>query len=286
MKKGVLPLKVIVMLAILMVFVVLFIIAFLTPKGLLNSAAENSDQLLNYLPTSNVDVPNQQIEKDPVFTAKYNSMLSILQNADGPCVVEFDWPKEFNKYTYEFSREGDKTLFTLRSNGAVISDTLVKVQMCVVAGEITNQEIKAGPVNIIGVPDASGKVKPSNVLLLRDIWSGHLQLDENTIDDAAHLFYLNWIEDPPKPGIDNARSSKQRYLTPDYTITNKLVIGKEGKMELNSKEVDRDDGNLLYVPGKEKVCFFRTFAGDPWVCNAAVSGLDNDCIEEIKLDSC
>lgn len=92
----------------------------------------------------------------------------------------------------------------------------------------------------------------------------------------AQNFYDNYLkEDAPR----------KRNNLPDFLEVPELFLTGDEKIVWGDKESDREDGGLLYVPEKGRICFFPTFGRDRvWGCNGIKEGLDNDCFDDKDND--
>jgi len=104
---------------------------------------------------------------------------------------------------------------------------------------------------------------------------------------AARNFYTNWIQDVPNnPDIyAYARREKRRIISPDYTMPNNVnILGDTMNVLYGVEwvEMDKEDGGLLYVPEKGKVCVFGTVnIKSKIVCSGGyLEGLDNACLDD------
>ena len=92
--------------------------------------------------------------------------------------------------------------------------------------------------------------------------------------EAAINFYNNYLKD---------KKCESNCLG-DYSQAN-IEFNSGDSIIVNGQKRGFNDQNLLYVTENGNVCFFPTYAGwfTSWGCEASNEGLDDDCIDQIKI---
>ena len=162
-------------------------------------------------------------------------------------------------------------------------------EVCVVAGKIQGDLLfqKQRVATIMpdgGIADLAG----NQFNILKEDFS----YSQQQLPLAAQHFYTNWIHEfSNQPAYANFRSSGIPLLTPDFTPVDAVVLPAADKIVYGTTAAGKEDGGLLYVPGKGKVCFFATKSGSAMGvlgndCDAGGGLLDNNCFigssDEIK----
>ena len=77
-------------------------------------------------------------------------------------------------------------------------------------------------------------------------------------------------------------TEKKRLVVPDYTDAPYVLILSNDKIDYGLGERDKEDGGLLYVAEKGKVCFIPTVETIMPGCNDGgyLAGIEQDCIDE------
>jgi hypothetical protein len=274
MKRGILPLTVVVTLLILAAFAIFVLFGVIKPFG---EQAQDFDFNEN-LPGRDESIPTVSIAFDPDVKKSYEMLLKILKDPpEGPCIADYGGFKDsdggLKGYSMEFSRhDGRGFVRVFNEKQQQVTFNTFDAELCVVAGKAK-------------VPRAASWLNPQQQgKLLR----GELGPKPSTI--VAENFYNNWI-DCGESGMPNLC---EQMRLPDFTDASSVQLywdlawGNENAIttkDLQGNDVvtgsDIEDGGLLYVPENGKVCFFPTFGGDPFGnCNADVNGLDGDCLVE------
>ena len=269
MKRGTMPL--VALITILLLVIGGIYIAYIMYNGLRDSTSTDVTQLVPGIPQ---DIPKGVAVVAPNDVHKaFDDFVGLLEaDKGGPCIQTFDWSK-LKDFQVEMQIDDAGTLFILRNkDGQFVTSTPAKGQMCVVAGKINT--------DIVTRYDSFGRARdPIKVN------------DDSELKLAAYNFYTNWIGKIEVP-IEQQLPIKQgvplavRAFTPDYSVPEKIVITSPTAMSIRFTDgtemsTGKEDGGLLYVPEKGKVCLFGTKSGDILtICDADENGLDNDCLLE------
>lgn len=213
---------VIVLVIILAVFILLVLI-FLTPKGLIQKAAEKSGVILTYLPGREEPTPAEEVtvpkEVEDTFD-QWVKMFKDYKDSPGECFIAYPKPSDFKDNQIQFSHLDDKLIIKLiASDGRTKKfEEIEGLKTCVVAGKSTG-----------GVPITYNFYKAylfGTVIL--GIFNPHFS-------DVTYL-YVTWgKEDSGELSIET-NLYPGKYFEYDY-----------GKMR----------EGYWFKPDKEHICFFQ-----------------------------
>ena len=292
MKKGVMPLAVILSAAIILIFAAFLVYIFLGPNGILRQAGDvDVTTTIGILPQ---DVPRgtQVIAPEKVTTA-FDNFVKLGDKKNAPCIEKFVWD-DLKDFQIEMQIDETGTLFLLRNKDQqlVKSERIEGKKMCVVGGVLKDGEVYAWEppkVDFDTSKDYYYKITTiKNGKATSDLgpYSGFYQekysLNKDNVNIAANLFYINWIQNP-NDDLNFARQNKKRRFTPDYSVPEKIMVINPTKMNVlwsnaqPSKSLDKEDANWVYIVDGN-VCLFGTKTGS----NVAYA---NDCDADESLDN-
>ena len=284
-----LPLAVVVILLILAVFAIFILFGVIKPFGERAQDFDFSDRL----PGRDGAIPALTVEFDPDVKQAYEKLLKILKNPpDGPCIADYGGFADLKGHRIVLSREDGKGFVRVINNKQQLAAlSPFDAELCVVGGTIRNDKLLFhGLYRVADLDDvgSAGNLDGNQFRILRDAFS----YTEQQLPLAAPHFYTNWIREfSNQPAYVNFRSSGIPLLTPDFTPVDAVVLPAADKIVYGTTAAGKEDGGLLYVPGKGKVCFFATKSGSAMGvlgndCDAGGGLLDNNCFigssDEIK----
>ncbi len=303
MKKGSMPLAVIVILIVLAVFFFIYASGILSEGGMLRRSASAVDEAIQKVPGVGDDEINQiQVPQPPKEVADaFASLITALNRntASAPCIAEYGAENDkgglpdMKGYTVEFlsrTEPGPKFITQLRGPDGRLADVqYVNNDLCVVGGEIYSSDIYLGGGTPVVSINEKGEVDITHKIFFDDLGRA-FDYDEENINWAAKNFYTNWIAETDwteHPAYRPIRNGKQRILTPDYTNPRHIIITDKASMSVDYgdglKAFGKEDGGLLYVAGEGRVCLMATTGDAGFLdCDAHPEGLEQDCLDTPK----
>ncbi|MBS3138830.1 hypothetical protein J4207_03940 [Candidatus Woesearchaeota archaeon] len=303
MKRGVMPLHALVVILVILItglslgyFIVL-----------LRQAAENTDVsfAVGRLPQ---DVPRgvPVVAPDEVDKA-FDKFVALGDGKTGPCLEKFTW-SDLSDFQIEMQIDDAGTLFLLRNKeGQLVKNRYAAgKKMCVVGGLVDSTEVLVTEFIEKKARERGEKFDAFNDPILKDLGLTP-KLDEKKRFLAAHNFYVNWVHEITEGSYNlgvvqffytDARKSKKKILSPDFTIPDKILVRPKEKMInvqfkdgteivpeknlLRNEKPNKEDGGFVYIE-KGTVCLFGTFDTSlDWSKNR---GIHKDFIKKVSLAS-
>ncbi len=303
-RHGTMPLQVIVVFVILISVLILVTYSVFYPdSGLLWKAGRTVGDLSNNVPVQDKDIRLKELPFDKNIKNSWDSIITALQaskTANAPCIMNYN-KRDLEGYLFELKKEGSNTKVLLRkpvgAGAQEYSESVEGVSVCVVAGKIQGNSITVkkeatGKDVVINIDKKSGADTDNPFAGIDSDFEEFRQsfpdyTDKEQLRFAAQNFYTNWIGDfGEKLNYASMRRAGEKIVSNDYTNVKSILIPSSDKIvigyDTSSIETDKEDGGLLYVPEKGKVCFLATVETKMPGCNDGgyVNGLEQDCIDD------
>jgi hypothetical protein len=283
MKRGALPLSVVVIFVILAATA--FFIAFGGTNPIWKSGETATDVVTQNFP-GGVQQPTtgQQItQPSEELVRQYKALVDKLNSgAQGPCLLSYGKLDRLDEEGFKIQfLSGGSALGGKWSVSLVNKDGLgthfdaVVNDVCVVGGEATESA---------DFSDLFLRKEPAAQAAWNDAF---IKLGIAPSQIVAENFYNNWIKDKVlKEGGKEYIHYHGQWFAPDYSRLSTLTITGAQSMEFVTADdkkysTGKEDGGLLYVTEQGKVCVIAT-DGDVWPgCTSGYEkGLDQDCLDK------